>query len=120
MRVPLWNRNRGGAAAARAEVDLARGALRLAEQRLERQFSQVWTAREEAAASAAAYAQEVLPRAEEAYRLYLARYREMAAAYPQVLLARRSVLDATAEYVDALERGWRQTVRLQALLVAEE
>jgi cobalt-zinc-cadmium efflux system outer membrane protein len=78
VRVPLWNRNRGGTAAARAEVDLARGALRLAEQRLERQFSQVWTAREEAAASAAAYAQEVLPRAEEAYRLYLARYREMA------------------------------------------
>ena len=105
---------------ARAEMDLARGALRLAEQRLERQFSQVWTAREEAAASAAAYAQEVLPRAEEAYRLYLARYREMAAAYPNVLLARRSLLDATTEYVDALERGWRQTVQLQALLVAEE
>ena len=120
VRVPLWNRNRGGTAAARAEADLARGALRLAEQRLEMQFSQVWTAREDAAASAAAYAQEVLPRAEEAYRLYLARYREMAAAYPQVLLARRSVLDATAEYVDALERGWRQTVLLQALLVAEE
>ncbi len=120
LRVPLWNRNRGGSAAARAEVDLARGALRLAEQRLERQFSQVWTAREEAAASAAAYAQEVLPRAEEAYRLYLARYREMAAAYPNVLLARRSLLDATTEYVDALERGWRQTVQLQALLVAEE
>ena len=120
VRVPLWNRNGGGTAAARAEVDLARGALRLAEQRLERQFSQVWTAREEAAASAAAYAQEVLPRAEEAYRLYLARYREMAVAYPNVLLARRSLLDATTEYVDALERGWRQTVQLQALLVAEE
>ena len=119
VRVPLWNRNRGGLAAARAEIDLARGAVRLAEQQLEARFSQVWTAREDAATTASAYAEEVLPRAEEAYRLYLARYREMAAAYPQVLLARRGLLDATMEYLDALERGWRQTVQLQALLSAE-
>ena len=39
----------------------------------------------------------------------------MAAAYPQVLLARRGLLDATTEYLDALEQGWRKSVQLQAL-----
>ena len=105
MTVPFWNRNRGGVAAASADVEVARAALRLAQQTLDARFRQAWTAREAAVASATVYAEQVLPRVEEAYRLYLARYREMAAAYPQVLLARRSVLDATAEYLDALEQA---------------
>jgi cobalt-zinc-cadmium efflux system outer membrane protein len=119
LTVPLWNRNRGGVAAASADVEVARAALRLSQQALDARFRQAWTAREAAVASATVYAEQVLPRVEEAYRLYLARYREMAAAYPQVLMARRSVLDATAEYLEALERGWRETVQLQSLLAME-
>jgi hypothetical protein len=40
-----------------------------------------------------AYRWEILPRAEEGYRLYLSRYREMAAAYPQVLVAQRTLFE---------------------------
>jgi cobalt-zinc-cadmium efflux system outer membrane protein len=119
LTVPLWNRNRGGVAAASADVEVARAALRLSQQTLDARFRQAWTAREAAVAAATVYAEQVLPRVEEAYRLYLARYREMAAAYPQVLMARRSVLDATEEYLEALERGWRETVQLQSLLAIE-
>ena len=35
--------------------------------------------------AADAYRKEILPQAEEAHRLYLARYKEMAAAYPPVM-----------------------------------
>ena len=34
-----------------------------------------------------AYRDEIVPRAEESYRMFRARYEEMAAAYPQVLIA---------------------------------
>jgi len=114
--VPLWNRNKSGVTAATAGVDLARAGVRVVEQSLESRFALAWTAREDALAAVEAYRQAILPRAEEAYRLYLARYKEMAAAYPQVLVARRGLLDATTDYIDALEQAWRQTVQLQTLL----
>jgi cobalt-zinc-cadmium efflux system outer membrane protein len=114
--VPLWNRNKGGLAAAAAESDVARASVRVVEQALEARFTRAWTSREDALASVEAYKQAILPRAEEAYRLYLERYKEMAAAYPQVLVARRGLLDATTDYIDALEQAWRQTVQLQSLL----
>ena len=64
-----------------------------------------------------AYRTEMLPRAEEAYRLYLARYREMAAAYPQVLIAQRSLLELTDEYLESLDGAWRAALTVQGLLV---
>ena len=63
-----------------------------------------------------AYRTELLPRAEEAYRLYLARYREMAAAYPQVLVTQRHLLELTAEYLERLDEAWDSSLRLQSLL----
>ena len=114
--VPLWNRNKGGTTAATAGVDVARAGVRVVEQALETRFTRAWMSREDALASVEAYRDAILPRAEEAYRLYLARYKEMAAAYPQVLVARRGLLEATTDYIDALEQAWRQTVQLQSLL----
>jgi cobalt-zinc-cadmium efflux system outer membrane protein len=66
-----------------------------------------------------AYRVEILPRAEEAYRLYLARYREMAAAYPQVLVAQRRLLELSSEYLQRVEAGWQSAVRLQGLLAGD-
>ena len=53
-----------------------------------------------------AYRSEILPRAEEAYRLYLSRYREMAAAYPQVLVAQRTLFEMSTEYLENLNDAW--------------
>ena len=61
----------------------------------------------------------VLPRAERAYTLYLARYREMAAAYPQVLIAQRTLFEMAREYLEHLEMGWQSALRLQGLLAGE-
>ncbi|MEE9533690.1 MAG: hypothetical protein V3W06_04675, partial [Acidimicrobiia bacterium] len=49
--------------------------------------------------------------------LFLARFRETAAAYPQVLIAQRTLLQATESYLDALEAGWRAVVQIQGLLL---
>ena len=66
-----------------------------------------------------AYRRDILPRAEEAYRLYLARYREMGAAYPQVLVAQRSLFELSSRYIERLEDAWQSAVRIQGLLAGD-
>ena len=48
------------------------------------------------------YQQRILGQAQQSYDLYLRRFREMAAAYPQVLIAQRTLGQVRAEYVRAL------------------
>jgi outer membrane protein, heavy metal efflux system len=63
------------------------------------------------------YHSAVIPKAERAYQLYLARFREMAAAYPQVLIAQRTLGQVQAEYLDALDDVWHHAVLLQGFLL---
>jgi cobalt-zinc-cadmium efflux system outer membrane protein len=117
--IPLFNRNSGAVAAAladqrRAEADLARVELSLGA-RLAAEFATYLTAVREAES----YRADLLPRAEEAYRLYLARYREMAAAYPQVLIAQRTLLELTTRYVESLDMAWRAALTIQGLLAGD-
>ncbi|MGQ0736216.1 MAG: hypothetical protein ACT4QD_21505, partial [Acidobacteriota bacterium] len=56
---------------------------------------------------------------EEALRLYLARYREVAAAYPQVLIAQRSLFELSSRYVLSLEGAWRSSLTVQGLLAGD-
>jgi len=65
------------------------------------------------------YRAEILPRAEEAYRLYLSRYREMAAAYPQVLVAQRTFFEMSNEYLESLNEAWRAALQLQGFLAGD-
>jgi outer membrane protein TolC len=48
---------------------------------------------------------------------FLARYREIGAAYPQVLIAQRTFFQATDRYIDAAEHVWTAAVELQGLLL---
>jgi outer membrane protein, heavy metal efflux system len=117
--VPLFNRNAGGIAAARADETRAQAEvtrLELALQsRAASQFAEYLTALRDAEA----YRSEILPRAEEAYRLYLTRYRQMAAAYPQVLVAQRTFFEMSTEYLRSLNGAWRAAVQLQGLLAGD-
>jgi cobalt-zinc-cadmium efflux system outer membrane protein len=119
VRVPLFTRNAGGIAAARADETRAQAEVTRLElvlqSRAAAQFADYLTALREAEA----YRTEILPRAEESYRLYLSRYREMAAAYPQVLVAQRTYFDLSTEYLDSLKEAWRGAVRLQGLLAGD-
>lgn len=115
--LPLFNRNQGGVSAALAEQSRAELEVRRLELALESRFSEVFEQYVTALRASETYRTEMLPRAEEAYRLYLARYREMAAAYPQVLIAQRSLLELTDEYLESLDGAWRAALTVQGLLV---
>ena len=117
--LPLFNRNQGGIAAARAEetvaeAEIARLALSLRAQAAA-EFARYLTALR----AAESFRADIMPRAEQAYTLYLARYREMAAAYPQVLVAQRTLFEMAREYLVQLQTTWQSALRLQGLLAGD-
>ena len=57
----------------------------------------------------------MLPWAEEAYRLYLENFQQMATPYPQVLMARERIIRTREAISDALEQAWLSWVALDGL-----
>jgi cobalt-zinc-cadmium efflux system outer membrane protein len=117
--IPLFNRNQGGIAVARAEETAAEAELTRLQLALRTQAASEFATYLTAIRSAESFRADILPRAEQAYTLYLARYREMSAAYPQVLVAQRGLFEMAREYLGHLEDAWRSALRLQGLLVGE-
>ena len=117
--IPLFNRNQGGIAAARAEETAAQAGLRRLELALRAEAATEFARYLTALRSAESFRADILPRAEQAYVLYLARYREMGAAYPQVLVAQRTLFEMAREYLEHLETAWQAALRLQGLLVGQ-
>jgi len=117
--LPLFNKNAGGIAAARAEETRAEAEVQRVELALESRLAGVFEGYLTALRGAEVYRSQILPRAEEAYRLYLARYREMGAAYPQVLIAQRTLFQTTDEYLMTVEHAWRSALQIQGFLVSD-
>ena len=59
------------------------------------------------------YKEEMLPRAEQAYRMYQASYQKMASAYPQVLISQRTLFQLEADYIQALENAWQSALLIR-------
>ena len=117
--IPLFNRNQGGIAAARAEETVAQAELTRLQLALRARAATEFATYLTAIRSAESFRADILPRAEQAYTLYLARYREMGAAYPQVLVAQRGLFEMAREYLNHLEDAWRSALRLQGLLAGD-
>jgi cobalt-zinc-cadmium efflux system outer membrane protein len=117
--IPLFNRNAGAVQAARADQARAAADIRQLELTLRARYADEFADYLTAIRETEAYRDEILPRAEEAYQLYLSRYRAMAASYPQVLVTQRSLLELTAEYLSSLDRAWRSALTLQGLLAGD-
>jgi cobalt-zinc-cadmium efflux system outer membrane protein len=61
------------------------------------------------------YKIEMLPRAEQAYRLYQTNYQSMAGAFPQVLISQRTLFQLEVDYVQALENAWQSSLAIRYL-----
>jgi outer membrane protein, heavy metal efflux system len=119
LSIPLFNRNQGGIAAARADETRAEAELERVALSLRAQAASEFATYLTALRSAESFRADIMPRAEQAYTLYVARYREMAAAYPQVLVSQRTLFEMAREYLVHLETGWRSALRLQGFLAGE-
>ena len=115
--LPLFNRSHGLIAVAIADQTRAETERQRLEFELQTRAAMTFGEYLTALHAAEVYRREIIPSAEQAYRLYLARYREMSAAYPQVMIAQRTLFEMTAHYFANLEEAWRAALRLQGFLV---
>ena len=119
LAVPLWNRNQGGVAAAAAAAQGATATQAARELSIRSRFESVWRDYTAATLSLRAYGSVVVPKATAAFEMSLARYREMALAYPLVLTAQRALLEASVAEIDAAADAARAAVLLQGYLLGE-
>ena len=117
--VPLFNRNQGDRAAARAELSRAHSEVRRVELALRSRLSGVFEAYLTALRMVDEYGNEILPRAEQAYRLYLDKFEQMGAAYPQVLIAQRTLFQTSERYLSALQQANVAAVQIQGMLLVD-
>jgi cobalt-zinc-cadmium efflux system outer membrane protein len=117
--IPIFDRNQGGIAEAEAELRVAEAELRRLELEVRSRFSNVFTRYRDAVRASEIYRTEIIPRAERSFRLYSEKYQEMAAAYPQVLISRRTWLQTNLDYIAALEELYRAALPLRGFLIGE-
>jgi cobalt-zinc-cadmium efflux system outer membrane protein len=65
------------------------------------------------------YKTEMIPRATRAYQLYLTKYRQMGAAYPEVIVSQRTVFQLQVSYIKALGDLWSNAIALQNYLLTD-
>ena len=117
LRLPLFNRNQGGIAVAKAELEIAEREKQRLELALRARLAMTFREYQNAQQMAERYEKQIVPRAQQAYDLYLTRFRQMAAAYPQVLIAQRTLIQVRADYIRALVEAWQNAVQIQGFLL---
>ncbi|HKR22245.1 MAG TPA: TolC family protein [Pyrinomonadaceae bacterium] len=117
VNVPIFNRNQGGIAAAEAELGIAERELERLQLVLRSRFAASFREYRNAQQMVERYRTQVVPRAREAYRTYLTNFRQMAAAYPQVLIAQRTLFQVEVDYARALVQLRESAVGLRGFLL---
>jgi cobalt-zinc-cadmium efflux system outer membrane protein len=116
--LPVFNRQQGRIAAAQAELLIAEREVERLRLILRTRLASSLREYRNAKVSAARYRTRIVPRAREAYRMYLTSFRQMAAAYPQVLIAQRTLFQVEVEYARALTELRRSTAGLRGFLLS--
>jgi cobalt-zinc-cadmium efflux system outer membrane protein len=111
--LPLWNRNQGNIASAQAAVEQAQAQAQRVRLELRHAAAPLIEQYNIAAAQSARYREDLLPRAQRAYNLYRDRYRQMAAAYPQVLVSQRTLFQLQLAYIQSLGELWQSSAQLR-------
>ena len=111
--LPIWNRNQGNIAAAKADLEAARQNLRALQLSIQQQAQPLLEAYAAATQQATLYRTSILPRATRATQLYEQKYNQMAQSYPQVLASRRTLLTLQLQYTQTLTTLWHAATALQ-------
>jgi cobalt-zinc-cadmium efflux system outer membrane protein len=119
LTLPVFNRQQGELAAASADRQQAQQELLRTRLELRRRAAQLLADYQSARAALDRLRTQTIPLARQAYQLYLTRYEQGAASYPQVLVSQRSYLELRLEYIDLLENAWKAALTLDSLLDAD-
>jgi outer membrane protein, heavy metal efflux system len=119
VQLPLFNRNQGNIQAAKAEIERAQLEANRVQLLLRERLSSPIQNYLTATAAVERYRNRMIPNAENAYRLYLEKYANMTAAYPQVLIAQRTLFQLKTDYVAALESVWLNAISLKGFMLTD-
>jgi len=119
VQIPLFNRNQGNVAAARADIDRAGQEKRRIALTLRERAASTIDEYANARLIAVQYRDEMLPLAKRAYGLMVEKYGQMLASYPRVLDTQRKLYEMQIEYIAALEGVWTNGIALQGYLLTD-
>lgn len=119
VQIPIFNRNQGNVAAARADIDRAGQEKKRIALTLRERAASVVDQYANARLMAVEYRDEMLPRAKKAYGLMVDKYGLMLASYPRVLESQRKLYQLQLEYIAALESVWTNGIALQGFLLTD-
>jgi len=117
VQIPLFNRNQGNVAAARANLERAQRETDRVKLSLRMRMARAYKEYQDSLNMVEKYRTGMIPRAQKAYELYTSNFRQMAAAYPQVLIAQRNLFQLQEHYITALVKIWRSAVEIRGLLL---
>jgi cobalt-zinc-cadmium efflux system outer membrane protein len=110
--IPLFNRNRGGIAAARAAVDRAAAETAVARLAVEREVASALAVYRAAGAAAEGLRGQVIGNLEENLRLLQRSFEEGKIGRGDLFLFRREFVDSQREYLDVVNQAWQARIRL--------
>src|SRR5438132_1859663 len=113
VRIPIFDRNQGNIAAAKADEERAKREVERVKLVLRERAASVVQNYTFAQTAVDRYKNQMIPRAQKAYEMYTKKYQEMAAAYPQVLIAQRTLMQLEVSYLTALENFATSSLSLQ-------
>jgi cobalt-zinc-cadmium efflux system outer membrane protein len=119
VRIPISNRNQGNIAAAKADAERAKREVERVKLVLRERAASVVQTYTFSQAAVDRYKNQMIPRAQKAYEMYTKKYQEMAAAYPQVLISQRTLMQLEVSYIAALENFATSSLSLQSYLLTD-
>jgi cobalt-zinc-cadmium efflux system outer membrane protein len=118
--VPVWNKNQGNVAAARAELGEAQNEVGRVQLDLSGRVARAFATYAAARARAEKYKAAILPKAERSLDLTRKAYQGKEFEYLRVLQAQRAVAEARLEYVRSLGEVWQAAAELAGLTLDDQ
>ena len=119
VRIPISNRNQGNIAAAKADAERTKREVERVKLVLRERAASVVQTYTFSQAAVDRYKNQMIPRAQKAYEMYTKKYHDMAAAYPQVLISQRTLMQLEVSYITALENFATSSLSLQSYLLTD-
>src|SRR6266436_3983964 len=119
LRIPIFDRNQGNIATAKADAERAKREVERVKLVLRERAASVVQTYTFSQIAVERYKNQMIPRAQKAYEMYTKKYEDMAAAYPQVLIAQRTLMQLEVSYITALENFATSSLSLQSYLLTD-
>src|SRR5438067_3032444 len=119
IQIPVFNHNQGNVQASKYELERSQREIERVKLRLAQSAQPLLQQYPTDKLQAERYRTQLIPRAQRAYELYLQKYRNMAAAYPEVIISQRTFFQLQENYAQTLGELWTSAVQLQNYLFAD-